>query len=68
LLTGYWPLVRRLARALVQQKVVSGRRARRILFRAMQKDLRRSRTVAGRDRRDQQAWGGEFRRTLAQVA
>jgi len=45
--------VRALAEVLVQRKVVSGRRARQILFRAMRKDLRHSRAVAEKDRRDQ---------------
>ena len=43
LLCAYWPLVRRLARALVERKVISGRHCRRILITAMRKDLRRSR-------------------------
>jgi hypothetical protein len=61
-------LVRRLARALVERKEIPGRRARQILFRALRKDLRRSRIVAEEDRRNQQAWGAEFRRALGQVA
>jgi hypothetical protein len=56
--------VRRLARALVERKEISGRRCRQILFRAMRKDLRRSLVVAGHDRRNQQAWGAEFCRAL----
>jgi len=67
-LNAHWPLVRALAEALVERKVVSGRRARRILFRALRKDLRRSRTVAEKDRRNQQAWSAELRRALGQVA
>ena len=68
LLCAYWPLVRALARALVERKEISGRRCRQILFRAMRKDLRRSLIVAEKDRRNQQAWGAEFRRALGQVA
>jgi hypothetical protein len=34
----------------------------------MRKDLRRSRIVAEKDRRNQQAWGAEFRRALGQAA
>jgi hypothetical protein len=65
LLCAYWPLVRRLARALVERKEVSGRRCRQILFRAMRKDLRSARIVAEKDRRNQQAWGTELRRPWA---
>jgi len=68
LLCGYWPPVRRLARALVERKEISGRRCRQILFTAMRKDLRRARIVAEKDRRNQQAWGADFRRALGQVA
>jgi len=64
LLCAYWPLVRRLARALVERKVVAGRRCRQILFRALRKDLRRSRIVAEKDRRNQQAWAAELRRAM----
>jgi hypothetical protein len=46
----------------------SGVRFPASLFRALRKDLRRSRIVAEKDRRNQQAWGGEFRRALDQVA
>jgi len=63
----HWPLVRRLARALVERKEISGRRCRQILFRALRKDLRRSRAVAEKDRRHQQAWGAELRQALGRV-
>ena len=68
LLCAYWPLVRRLARALVERKEISGRRCRRLLFAAMRKDLRRSRIVAEKDRRDQAAWSAELRRVLGRAA
>jgi hypothetical protein len=68
LLVCYWPLVRRLARALVERKEISGRRCRRLLFTAMRKDLRRSPAVAEKDRRNQQAWAAELRRELGLVA
>jgi hypothetical protein len=68
LLSAYWPLVRRLARALVERREIPARRCRQILFTAMRKDLRRSLIVAEKDRRNQQAWGAEFRRALGQVA
>jgi len=68
LLCAYWPLVRRLARALVERKEISGRRCRRLLFRAMRKDLRRSLIVAEKDRRNQAAWSEELRRALERVA
>jgi hypothetical protein len=64
LLTAYWPLVRALAEALVQRKVVSGRRARQILFGALRKQLRRWRIVAEKDRRNQQAWSAERSQAL----
>jgi hypothetical protein len=54
-----------LAQALVERKEISGRRARQILFRAPRKDLHRSRNVAVKDRRNQQAWGAEFCRAPA---
>jgi hypothetical protein len=68
LLSAHWPLVRSLADALVERKVVSGRRARQILFRAYRKDLRRWRAVAETDRRNQRAWAAEVRQALGQVA
>jgi hypothetical protein len=68
LLSAHWPLVRVLAEALVERKVIAGRRCRQILFRALRKDLRRWRIVAEKDRRNQQAWGAEFRRALGRVA
>jgi hypothetical protein len=68
LLCAYWPMLRRLARALVERKEISGRGCRRLLFTAMRKDLRRSRIVGEKDRRNQAAWGAEFRRALGQVS
>jgi hypothetical protein len=68
LLCDYWPLVRRLGQALVERKEISGRRARQILFRALRKDLRRSRVLAEKDRRNQAAWRAELRRALGRVA
>jgi hypothetical protein len=68
LLCAYWPLVRRLARALVERKEISGRRCRQILFRALRKDLRRSGIVAEKDRRNQQAWSAKLRGTLGRLA
>jgi hypothetical protein len=49
-----------MAQALVERKEISSRRIRRILLRALRKDLRRSRAVAGKDRRNQQAWAAEL--------
>ena len=60
LLCAYWPLVRRLAGALVERKEISGRCCRRLLFTAMRKNLRRARIVAEKDRRNQQAWARNF--------
>jgi hypothetical protein len=68
LISAHWPLVRALAEALVERKVVSARRARQILFGAYRKELRRWRIVAEKDRRNQQAWAAELRRALGQVA
>jgi hypothetical protein len=68
LLCAYWPLVRGLGQALVERKEISGRRCRQILFRAMRKDLRRSRAVAEQDRRKQQAWAAELREAMGRVA
>ena len=68
LLSAHWPLVRALADVLVERKVVSGRRARQILFRALRKDLRRPRTVAEKDRRNQVVWSAELRRALGRAA
>jgi hypothetical protein len=68
LISDHWPLVRVLADVLVERKVVSGRRARQILFRALRKDPRRRRIVAEKDRRNQQAWAAELRQALGQVA
>jgi hypothetical protein len=48
--------------------VVSGRRARQILFGAYRKQFRRWRIVAEKDSRNQQAWGAELRQALGQVA
>jgi len=60
LLSAHWPLVRRLADALVERKEISGRRCRQILFKALRKNLRRARTLAEKDRRNHQ----EFQRVL----
>jgi hypothetical protein len=68
LLCAYWPLVRRLAQALVERREISGRCIRQILLRALRKDLRRARAIAEKDRRNQQAWAAELRRALSQVA
>jgi hypothetical protein len=57
-----------LGQALVERKEISGRRARQILFRALRKDLRRSRVIAEKDRRNQAAWAAELRRALGRVA
>jgi len=57
-----------LAQALVERKEISGRRARQILFRALRKDLRRPRTVAEKDRRNQVVWSAELRRALGRAA
>jgi hypothetical protein len=67
LLSAHWPLVRSLADVLVERKVVSGRRARQILFRAYREDLRRWRIVAEKDRRHQQVWAAELRQSLGRV-
>jgi len=64
LLCAYWPLVRRLAQALVVRKEVSRRRAGQILLRAMRKDLRRARALAERDRREQEAFTVTFQNAL----
>jgi hypothetical protein len=64
LLADYWPVVRRLAQALVERKEISGRRARQILFRAMRKDLRRARALAERDHREQEAFAQMFKNAL----
>ena len=68
LLVEHWPLVRRLADVLVERKVISARRTRRLLYKALRKELRRARTVAEKDRRNQQAWAAETRKALGQVA
>lgn len=54
LLAEYWPLVRALAARLVERREIPARRARQILFRALRKDHRRTRTLAEADRRRQQ--------------
>ena len=64
LLFDYMPLVRRLAAALVERKVLTARRCRQILFRALRKDLRRARALAERDRREQQAFAVMFQKEL----
>jgi hypothetical protein len=48
--------------------VVSGRRARQILFRAYRKQFRHWRIVAEEDRRNQQAWAAQLRQALDRVA
>ena len=68
LISDHWPLVRALADVLVERKVVSGRRARQILFGVYRKQFRRWRIVAEKDRRNQQAWGAELRRAFGRVA
>jgi len=60
LISAHWPLVRRLADALVQRKEISGRRCRQILFKALRKNLRRARALAEKDRRNHH----EFQRVL----
>ena len=60
--------MRRLAQALVERKEISAMCCRRILFTAMRKDLRRSRTVAEKDRRNQVAWSAELQAALGRVA
>lgn len=60
MLFAHWPLVRRLADALVARKEISGRRCRQILFKALRKNLRRARDLAEKDRRNHQ----EFQRVL----
>jgi hypothetical protein len=64
LICDYWPLVRRLGHALVERREISARGCQRILFAAMRKNLRRSRAVAEKDRRNQVAWSAELRREL----
>ena len=64
LLFDYMPLVLRLAAALVERKVLTARRCRQILFRALRKDLRRARALAERDRREQQAFAVMFQKEL----
>jgi len=68
LLSEHWPLVRRLADVLVECKVISARRARRLLYKALRKELRRARTVAEKDRRNHRAWAAEMHKALGQVA
>jgi hypothetical protein len=51
LLIRHWPLVRALADALEQQKVIAGRRCRQILHRALRKRVRRIHARMERDRR-----------------
>ena len=68
LLSEHWPLVRRLADVLVELKVISARRTRRLLYKAQRKELRRARTVAEKDRRNQKAWAAEVRGALGRVA
>ena len=64
LLSDHWPLVRRLADALLERKVLSGRRIRRLLYRAQRKEMRRAQVLAEKDRRGQQVWAAEMRTAL----
>ena len=64
LLSDYWPLVRRLGRALLEPKVLGASRCRQILFRALQKDLRRARALQERDRREQEAFAVILQKAL----
>ena len=68
LLADHWPLVRRLADVLLERKELSARCTRRLLYKTQRKELRRARTVAEKDRRNQQAWAAETRKALGQVA
>jgi len=65
LLAEYWPLVRALAARLVERKVISGRRTRQVLFRALRKDLRRARALAQADRRRQRETERKLREAFA---
>jgi len=42
-IADHWPMVRRLADELIERKVLSGRRARQILYKAQRKEMRRAR-------------------------
>jgi hypothetical protein len=53
LLDDFRPLVRRLTDELLRARVLSARRVRQVLFRAMRKDWRRARALQERDRREQ---------------
>lgn len=64
LLIDHWPLVRRLADVLLERKVISGRSARSLLYKAQRKQLRRARIVAEKDRRNQLLWAAERRRMV----
>jgi hypothetical protein len=64
MLFDYMPLVLRLAAALVEHRVLTARRCRQILFRALRKDLRRARALAERDRREQAAFAVTFQKEL----
>jgi hypothetical protein len=64
LLIDHWPLVRRLADVLLERKVMSGRSVRSLLYKAQRRQLRRARTVAEQDRRNQLVWAAERRRMV----
>jgi hypothetical protein len=52
LLLENWPMVRHLARYLLECKVLTGRQTRRLLLRAQRKQLRRAQAVIEKDRRN----------------
>lgn len=64
LLCAYWPLVRCLGQALLEPKVLNARRCRQILFRAMRRDLRRSRALQEQDRRAHKAFAAIFQKAI----
>jgi hypothetical protein len=64
LLTDFAPLVRRLAAVLLERKSMSARACRRVLFKAMKKDLRRAKIVAEKDRRAQAAFALERKQAI----
>jgi hypothetical protein len=68
LLCAYWPLVRRLARALVSAKRSPAAAADGCCSQRCPRNLRRSRAVAEKGWRNQEAWAAELRRALRRVA
>jgi hypothetical protein len=64
LLIDFAPLVRRLAAVLMERKSMSARACRRVLFKAMRKDLRRAKIVAEKDRRAQAAFTLERKQAI----